>query len=224
MGGDLSVANDVVVDGDCVAWRGRASRAAEQWITALGEDAHALVRCVRELASRFPPDGVTVSECAYDALPDELRSPDPGHWCYWTRPAVPDGLDADGAVRLADDDDRITGLLAHSTSAHVFPGNEEVVAWYGVQEADELRAVAARITEPSGAAHLVSVCTHPGSRGGGLARAVCSRAMLDAIQDGAPMIVLEMYVANDDGRRLYSRLGFREEGRYLSGLLAGADG
>ena len=33
------------------------------------------------------------------------------------------------------------------------------------------------------------------------------------------MVVLEMYTANEAGRRAYSALGFRERGRYASGLL-----
>ena len=123
---------------------------------------------------------------------------------------------------LALDDDRIAPLLAHSDSAHVFPGDPRLVRWAGVEEDGELVAVAGQVTEPSGAAHLLSVCTHPDHRGRGLAREACTRVMSAAIAHGAPMLVLEMYTANEAGRRAYSALGFVERGRYASGLLAHA--
>jgi predicted GNAT family acetyltransferase len=82
--------------------------------------------------------------------------------------------------------------------------------------------VAAQVTEESGAAHIVSVCTDPQYRGRGLARRACSRIMRSAMDEGAPMLILEMYTANEAGRRAYSALGFTEVGRYASGLLAHA--
>ena len=84
---------------------------------------------------------------------------------------------------------------------------------------DRLVAVAGQITEPSGAAHLVSVCTDPDHRGRRLARQACLGIMHRAVADGAPMLVLEMYAANEAGRRAYSALGFVEAGTYRSGLL-----
>ena len=217
--GDLSVDGAVLVDGRNVAWRGRASRPGERWATGLGDDPRAVAALVEAIAARHEIDGVTVPEAAFAALPPRLRSPDPGHWCYWTRPVGIDGLESGSAKRLLHDDSRIGPLLAHSASAHVFPGDERIIAWYGVERGPELVAVAARLQEASGAAHLVSVCTHPDARGEGLGRMVCAAGIAEATAEGAPMIVLEMYVANDAGRALYSGLGFTERGRYLSGLL-----
>mgnify|MGYP006280969779 CR=1 FL=1 len=176
---------------------------------------------VVQLARRHDVDGVTVNESAFGHLPLQLQSPDPGHWCYWTRAAHVAGLDPGHAREFDHADARIAALLKHSTSAHIFPGDDRIVAWYGIEVDGELVAVAGRLREASGAAHLVSVCTHPDLRGRGLAEQVCSAAMLDGIAEGAPMLVLEMYVANDAGRALYSRLGYTEQGRYLSGLLTG---
>jgi predicted GNAT family acetyltransferase len=81
--------------------------------------------------------------------------------------------------------------------------------------------VAAQRAEATGAAHIVSVCTDPAQRGRGLAGHACTRIMQAAVADGAPAIVLEMYVANEAGRRAYQALGFEEVGRYRSGLLSG---
>ena len=208
--------------GENVAWLGRAARPGEAWITGLGDEASTVVALVEELARAHDVDGVTVSEPAFALLPDHLRSPDPGHWCFWT--LDPAGLEPveTSAVGLSLDDGRIAALLEHSDSAHIFPGDPAIVRWSGVLVDERLVAVAGQVTERSGAAHLVSVCTHPEFRGRGLAGQACRHALQAAVAEGAPMLVLEMYVANEAGRRTYRALGFTEVGRYFSGLLAHA--
>jgi ribosomal protein S18 acetylase RimI-like enzyme len=220
--GSRRPAPDLVADGANVAWLGRASRPGESWVSGLGNDPATIARLVEILAGRHDIDGVTVVERAFDLLPRRLRSPDPGFWCHWMldpRDVQPGGS---RAVDLRLDDPRIGPLLAHSDSAHIFPGHERVVRWVGVEQGARLVAVAGQIIEATGAAHIVSVCTDPEVRGQGLARETCRRVIDHAVADGAPMIVLEMYTANEAGRRLYSGLGFRETGRYASGLLAHA--
>lgn len=213
---------DLIAEGDAVAWMGRASRPGENWVTALGEDPGVVAALVQRLDGRNRVDGVTVPDTAYPLLPERLRSPDPGHWCLWTLDPADATLGPSDAVDVALDDPRIAPLLAHSDSAHIFPGNPRLVRWAGVEDGDRLVSVAAQVDEQSGAAHLVSVCTDPDYRGRGLARDACTRIMRSAIAEGAPMLVLEMYVANEAGRRAYGALGFAEVGRYLSGLLAHA--
>ncbi len=212
----------VIAAGRNVAWLGRATRPGERWVTGMGEEPAEIVRLVERLAAEHDVDGVTVPEDAFDGLPARLKSPDPGLWCLWTLPPDQARLQSSSAIRLSLDDERIDDLLAHSSSAHVFRGDPRVVRWAGIERDGRLAAVAGQIAEASGAAHLVSVCTHPDFRGRGLASQVCSRIMADAIEDGAPMLVLEMYSANESGRRVYARLGFTECGRYASGLLAPA--
>lgn len=220
--GDLSVGLAGVADGCNVAWPGRAARPGERWVTGLGEDPVTVARLVAEIAEQHVVDGVTVTEETFDALPAHLRSPDPGRWSFWTLEAADVSRDAEGSSPIALDDPRIGPLLEHSDSAHVFPGDPRLVRWAGVEEDGRLVSVAGQVTEPSGAAHLLSVCTHPSARGRGLARRTCSRLIEQARSDGAPMVVLEMYTANEAGRRLYTALGFEEQGRYVSGLLAHA--
>lgn len=217
--GDLSVGLTGISEGPHVAWLGRAARPGERWVTGLGEDPAIVARLVAAIAEQHAVDGVTVTDEAFEALPSHLRSPDPGRWSFWTLEPSDDCLDADGVVDVALDDPRIRPLLEHSDSAHVFPGDPRLVRWAGVEEGGRLLSVAGQVTEESGAAHLLSVCTHPSARGRGLARRSCSRLIEQARADGAPMIVLEMYSANEAGRRTYSALGFREQGRYVSGLL-----
>lgn len=213
---------DLIAQGDAVAWMGRASRPGENWVTALGDDPHVVVSLVEQLESRNPVDGITVPEGAFAVLPDRLRSPDPGRWCFWTLDPADAVVGQTDAVDVDLDDPRIGPLLAHSDSAHIFPGDPRLVRWAGVLDGDHLVSVAAQVDEASGAAHVVSVCTDPAYRGRGLARHACTRIMRSAISEGTPMLVLEMYTANEAGRRAYSALGFVERGRYASGLLAHA--
>jgi RimJ/RimL family protein N-acetyltransferase len=210
----------LVAEGDNVAWLGRASRPGEAWVTGLGEDPHAVARLVTQVADAHEVDGVTVPEEVFDALPERLRSPDPGEWCLWTLAPAEAELGPSSAVDLALDDPRIAPLLAHSDSAHLFPGEPRIVRWVGIVEEERLLSVAAQVNEPTGAVHIVSVCTDPQYRGRRLAREACTRIMEGAVTSGAPMLVLEMYVANEAGRAAYGALGFTEVGRYRSGLLA----
>ena len=217
---DLGVGSRIAADGANVAWLGRATRPQEAWVTGIGDDAAATAHLVEQLADENPIDGVTVSEAVFPLLPPRLQSPDPGRWCLWTLdPGTWDSGRFRGAVELDLDDPRIARLLQHSTSAHTFPGDPRIVRWAGVEDEDRLLSVAGMTWEPSGAAHLLSVCTEPAHRGRGLAQTACALLIDRAVEEGAPIIVLEMYTANESGRRAYSALGFSEVGRYCSGLL-----
>ena len=211
----------LIEDGDCLGWIGGAEMAGETWATALGPDARTCARLIERLADGVPVHGVTVPEDAFAFLPPALQSPDHGHWCFWVHDSALVPIGDSDAIDLVDDDPRIAPLLGHSDSAHIFPGDPRIIRWVGVVEGDQLVSVAAQRAEVTGAAHIVSVCTVPNRRGEGLARRACTRIMQLAAADGAPAIVLEMYVANDSGRRTYEALGFREVGRYRSGLLRG---
>jgi len=209
----------LVSDGANVAWLGRASRPGEAWVTGMGDDAGRVATLVEEIDAACDVDGVTVPEAVFGLLPERLRSPDPGHWCFWLLDPRDAVLTPTIAVDLDPDDPRILPLLGQSDSAYILPGDPAVVRWAGVVEHGRLLSVAGQVTEPTGAAHLVSVCTDVEARGRGLARQACGRIMRAAIADDAPMLVLEMYVANESGRRTYRALGFAEVGRFFSGLL-----
>lgn len=215
----------VETDGDQVGWLHVSEKSGEVWATVLGADPGRVVAILQALNRHHARDrqqvidGVTVSAQVYPHLPAEFVSPDPGHWSLWTLDPVTMGARTSGAVVLEPDDPRISTLLAHSDSAHVFPGDDHIVRWVGVVRGVDLLAVGAQVTSASGAAHLVSVCTHPDARGAGLAGEVCNALIIAAQRDGVPMIFLEMYTENAPGRRVYSGLGFSEVGTYRSGRL-----
>ncbi|MBU6243638.1 MAG: GNAT family N-acetyltransferase [Actinomycetales bacterium] len=232
---------EAVIDGPAVAWMsirnatrrpsGRSLGAGddgpaavrERWGSLCGSDAPRMIRALVELDSRVGLDGrggldgVTVPAGIFGLLPPGLTSPDPGHWSLWE--LSDDAHAVPGRARLLDPaDDRIRPLLMHSPSAHVFPGDRPA-QWAGIVEGDDLLAVAARIDEPNGFAHVVSVCTDPRARGRRLAQQAIGLLIEQARSDGCRGVMLEMYASNDPARRAYLRMGFAEVGQYMSGLL-----
>ena len=220
---DPSRIEDVIVDGDHVAWTRLRRDGSERWATALGDDPDRIAALLLNLDSRAAVDGVTVPAGVHGRLPSSLRAPETGHWSLWIMNAsdVPNRTQqrAAAASLIGVEDPRINELLRHSASAHVFAGDASVVRWAGVERGGHLVAVAGQEVEPTGAAHIVSVCTDPEFRGQGFGRAVCSRLVVAAVESGAKAVVLEMYAANDAGRALYRSVGFSEAGTYRSGLL-----
>jgi len=223
-------ASAVVADGSCVAWIDQAHRPHPGWITSLGDDPETVALLVTVLHESHTAAGVTVPVAAEAWLGPEALGDDARYWSLWTLdpevgeddiPAV--SLPPEGAriAELDPLDPRITALLAHSTSAYVLPGDARVSSWVGAEIGSQLACVAAGIREESGAVHLVSLCTDPYWRRRGLASAVCGELISRAREDQAPMVVLEMYSANDSGRATYESLGFEEIGRYRSSALAG---
>ena len=220
----------VVADGSCVAWIDQGHRPHPGWITSLGDDPETIARLVSVLHESHGGSGVTVPVAAEAWLGPDVLGDDARFWSLWTldpqvggddTPAValhPEGVRIRELDRL---DPRITPLLAHSTSAYVLPGDARVSSWVGAEIGSELASAAAVIREESGAVHLVSVCTDPHWRRRGLASAVCSQLISRARDEQAPVVILEMYTANDSGRATYESLGFEEVGRYRSSALAG---
>ena len=210
----------VEVDGDHVGWLRVAQRTGEVWATTLGNEPARVTAILTALSARMPIEGVTVEESVYSNLPPAFMSPEPRHWSLWTLDPAGAAPRSSLAIRLSGDDPRIAPLLNYSDSAHVFPGDERIVRWCGVVQGSKLLSVGAQVISATGAAHLVSICTHPGFRGLGLAREVCNSLITEATADQVPMIFLEMYAGNESGRRLYSALGFSEVGVYRSGRIS----
>jgi ribosomal protein S18 acetylase RimI-like enzyme len=206
------------LEGDHVAFLRTGRKSGETWITALGDDSPRIVALIDSLRDHAF-DGVTVYDHVFDALPADLRGPDPGHWSLWEH-AGPIPVDP-ATVRLESDDPRIDPLLAHSSSAYIYAGDPKVVEWRGIEEGDGLVAVGAWTTSVGGAAHLVSICTDPAYRGRGLGRAITAGLTAAAVDAGARGVNLEMYAGNEAAGRAYGAVGHVERGRYMSGLISG---
>ena len=217
--------SSVMVDGDHVAWVRDAPEDA--WVTVLGTDPHRVTALLRDgIDARATLGrqihGLTVEAPVFVDLPEGFLPPEHGYWSHWLllEPDLELQNSATSRARvIASDDPRIDPLLTHSTSAHVFTAHP-VTRWAGIEQGEDLIAVAAIEGTAAGAQHLVSVCTHPDHRGRGLARDVCALLTRLALEEGAPIVELEMYADNEAARRTYTSLGFTELGRYRSGRLA----
>ncbi|MFM8894374.1 MAG: GNAT family N-acetyltransferase [Actinomycetales bacterium] len=221
---DDSTVEHVLIDAGCsagpaIAWSSMRPD-GERWGIGCTGPTPALVSLLEQLHQDQPLDGVTVPAGDFEYLPPHLTSPRPGHWSLWE---LDEGAepDAGAACHLDPADVRIRDLLAHSTSAHVFPGDRPAT-WAGVLLDGILVSVGAEIREPSGLAHLVSICTHPSARGQGLAGSVIGWLVQRARAQDCRAVMLEMYAANESGRRAYQRAGFTELGQYRSGLIPAA--
>ncbi|MGH3327318.1 MAG: GNAT family N-acetyltransferase, partial [Streptomycetales bacterium] len=73
-----------------------------------------------------------------------------------------------------------------------------------------LVACGADTASPAGVAHLAPIATLPEARGRGLGTAVTAWMTRRVLAD-EPLCTLAMYADNDGARRLYRRLGYREE-------------
>ena len=206
------------IDGDHVAFLRTGRMSGETWVTALGDDPARILRLIDELRVHGF-DGVTVHDHVFEYLPDDIRGPDPGHWSLWE--LTGDLTLTSETVRLEPTDPRIDPLLAHSSSAYIYSGDPHVVEWRGITDGGALVAVGARQASAHGGAHLASICTHPGSRGQGLGRAITASLAAEALQAGAPWVWLDMYADNAAAARTYRAVGFEEMGRYRSALRNG---
>jgi ribosomal protein S18 acetylase RimI-like enzyme len=206
------------IDGDHVAFLRTGRMSGETWVTALGDDPARILALIDELRV-YGFDGVTVHDHVFEHLPDDIRGPDPGHWSLWELTGDP--ASARQTVRLDPEDPRIDPLLGHSSSAYIYAGDPHVVEWRGITDGDALVAVGARQASAHGGAHLASICTHPGSRGQGLGRAITAALAAEALKAGAPCVWLDMYADNAAAARTYRAVGFEEMGRYRSALRDG---
>ncbi|HEY8373088.1 MAG TPA: GNAT family N-acetyltransferase [Pseudonocardiaceae bacterium] len=100
-------------------------------------------------------------------------------------------------------------LKLANPDSYVWPGEPGARRWAGVFSGDgELVAVAADAWSTPGVGFLAGVATHPGHRGRGLGRAVCS-FVVDALRAEYGLVALMVNEDNDHAVRLYTRLGLR---------------
>lgn len=223
-GSELTDPVIVIDDNVGWVWERHWDGSHEGWATVIGDDPAVAARIIDALRARRPFEGVTVRRRILDGLPEQLRPVGYGEWCPWTLDPSRVTWDRDPEVVDLDRADpstaaRIDALLAHSESAYIMSDDEDVTHWVGIERDGDLSAVAASHPEPSGAAHIVSVCTHPDVRGQRLAERVCRTLMRIARDEGVPMIYLEMYAHNEAGSRLYERIGMRQAPVFASGQL-----
>ncbi len=134
-------------------------------------------------------------------------------WDFYARELV--DVETGPAVDEVTDAVAIRELLSeHAAHSKVWPGDPEVVAWYGVDDEEGLASVAALVRWESGLHVVSSVATRSNARGRGLAERVLVGLMHAAAARG--VVWLGLGVAHDNlvAKRLYERTGFTRRAEF----------
>ncbi|HVB70537.1 MAG TPA: GNAT family N-acetyltransferase [Acidimicrobiales bacterium] len=134
-------------------------------------------------------------------------------WDFYTRELV--DVRTGGSVNEVTGAVAISALLSeHAPHSQVWPGDPEVVAWYGVDDEEGLASVAALVRWESGLHVVSSVATRSNARGRGLAERVLVGLMHAAAARG--VVWLGLGVAHDNlvAERLYERTGFTRRAEF----------
>lgn len=135
-----------------------------------------------------------------------LRAND--HWDFYSVNASRTPVDGD--IETLDDDAEITELLQISAAdSSVWPGNPEIVSWYGLRDEDEnLVSLGALVRWESGLHVLASITTVTDMRGRGFAQELTQGMIARARELGIEWLGLGVSHANVPAQRVYQRAGF----------------
>lgn len=143
---------------------------------------------------------------------EELLTGDLSRWDWmgilrnaWQPPAVPDIID----LGLEHNDEINDFLAVASPTASTAAGDPEIVTWHGIREQSALICVGAATRWKSGAAHLVSIATHPDHRGRGLAQRVTTSLTQMFFDRGEQRVTLGLYADNLAAKQTYTKVGFQ---------------
>jgi ribosomal protein S18 acetylase RimI-like enzyme len=227
-GGDLFVRWQVRADVPLQAWEAggaiafvRTRASGRRQLTVVGSPrqaaaaVHALVGPNAEPAAlqTARAQGVTLPQGTLPLLGDSVRVGAGDDWEWmWADASTLTGLGVDERVeRLPDGaDDEVARLLSVASPRHSSdPGDDDVVAWFGVRTGvGELVACAAHTESVPGVPHLASIATLPRLRGQGLGTALTATVTTRLLRAGAPVVTLGMYSDNAVARRMYARIGY----------------
>ncbi|MHB8340802.1 MAG: GNAT family N-acetyltransferase [Mycobacteriales bacterium] len=202
-------------------WLGVDAERRSPAVTALGPGP-AVARLLAEVRDTFP-------DRAWTSLPREavsqlaavgLELTERVDWDFRWTPAAPPPQPAEAAVTVlgAGASDEVAALLElHSPTASTRPGDPAARRWVGAGE--PLVVVAADTTGLPDVGHISSVATAAEARGQGWGAAVTAALARMLLAEGCDIVTLGLYAGNDPARRLYSRLGFRDEHERSGGRL-----
>ncbi|MHB1088334.1 MAG: GNAT family N-acetyltransferase [Acidimicrobiales bacterium] len=136
----------------------------------------------------------------------ELRASD--HWDFYSVDAS--RTHNDGDVEVLDDDDLIAEILhVHANDSSVWPGRDDIVAWYGLRDADDdLMSLGALVRWESGYHVLASIVTLREYRGQGFGQELVQGMVARARERGITWVGLGVSHTNIAARRVYTKAGF----------------
>ncbi|MHB1252442.1 MAG: GNAT family N-acetyltransferase, partial [Acidimicrobiales bacterium] len=136
----------------------------------------------------------------------ELRASD--HWDFYSVDAS--RTHNDGDVEVLDDDDLIAEILhVHANDSSVWPGRDDIVAWYGLRDADDdLMSLGALVRWESGHHVLASIVTLREYRGQGFGQELVQGMVARARERGITWVGLGVSHTNIAAQRVYIKAGF----------------
>lgn len=99
-------------------------------------------------------------------------------------------------------------LKQHAPDSSVYPGNDEILQWVEIHDADEVVAVAALCRWESGRVVISSVATHADRRGKGFGKQLIEKCLIAGSQLGEEYLCLGVRHKNESAQRLYASTGF----------------
>jgi ribosomal protein S18 acetylase RimI-like enzyme len=124
--------------------------------------------------------------------------------CYWA-PTVEGKLES----AAASADPVVDAFLKqHAPDSSVYPGNDEILQWVEIHDADELVAVAALCRWESGRVVISSVATHSDRRGEGFGKQLIEKCLIVGSLLGEEYLCLGVRHRNESAQRLYASTGF----------------
>lgn len=129
-------------------------------------------------------------------------------WDFYTRPS--EASSDDSGVEVLRDDDTVTALLqTHAPHSAVWPGDQEIVDWFGLRDTTgRLVCVAALVRWESGWHVLSSVATVGDARGRGHALDLVRGVVHEAKKRDIAWLGLGVAHDNTSAQRVYVRAGF----------------
>lgn len=213
--------------GDAVGWIRNSRRTDRRWLNAAGpaRQVAALVRTARAADADIAGGSIPRASRDFLSVGDDLDRPN--EWDWFVTADAPPLQPYEDRVAWAGDD--VTSALVellevHSPRFSARPGDADVLRWCVLVDDDAtLMAAAAHVEHVPGVAHLASIVTRTDARGRGLGAAVTAWVTRALLAEGHPVVTLGMYADNDDARRLYHRLGYRDTDHFSSGYFVDAE-
>ncbi len=202
-----------------VVWSTRSPTRGLRWLYALGP-ATAAANLAADSVDLLdePPYGLTAARDIGAALPDSLRPLERDEWDWWWMDRPPPAQPGEDAAQWEEDEKAVAQFLAAASPRRsADPGDPHVLRWCSIRDEQGIAACAAELHYVPGVPHLASIAVRPDRRGAGLGGAVTAWITRQILAAEAPVVTLGMYADNEPARRVYRRLGYRDEHHLMSG-------
>ena len=115
------------------------------------------------------------------------------------------------------DENEIKELLEKDApNSSVWPGNQEILFWGNIREAEQLIATGALVRWRTGQVMFASIATHSEYRRKGYAQRLVTQMLSSAAKKGVAHVGLGVFAENIPAKRAYEKVGFDLIGEFTS--------